>query len=50
MEKKFYNQPSTEVLLINTENMMQGVLNVSVNNGGGGGGTAGAPGRGDIIP
>ena len=48
--KKIYNQPSTEVLLVNTENMMQGVLNVSVNNGGHGGGVAGAPGRGDIIP
>ena len=48
-KKKNYNQPSTDVLLLNTENMMQGIV-VSVNNGGGGGGTAGAPGRGDIIP
>ncbi|MBR6493348.1 MAG: hypothetical protein IKT13_05370 [Paludibacteraceae bacterium] len=43
--KKIYNQPSTEVLLINTENMMQG-LNVSVNSGSGSQHpTAGAPGR-----
>ena len=50
-KKKNYNQPSTDVLLINTENMMQG-LNVSVNSGGTppGGGGMHAPGRGDLIP
>ena len=48
--KKNYNQPSVEVLEINSSELMQG-LTVSVNSGGGGGGTAGAPGRkGDIIP
>ncbi len=47
---KAYNQPTTEVLTVNTEYMMVDI-NVSVNPGGGGGGTAGAPGRkGEIIP
>ncbi len=47
---KAYNQPTTEVLAVNTEHMMND-LNVSVNPSGGGPGVAGAPGRkGDIIP
>ena len=42
--KKMYNNPKTEVLPVNTEHVMQGLI-VSVNEGGGGQGVAGAPQR-----
>ena len=51
--KKIYNQPSVEVMDIQSGELMQGVLTVSVNHGSSGssgGGTAGARRRGDIIP
>lgn len=45
--KKIYNQPTTDILEMNVENLM---LTVSVNGGGGGGGSAHAPAKGDVIP
>ena len=45
--KKMYNQPQTDVTVVNTEHMMQD-LNVSIN--GGGSGEQHAPARGEIIP
>ena len=51
VQQPIYNQPSVEVLEINSSELMQG-LNVSVNAGGTppGGGGMHAPKRGDIIP
>lgn len=47
--KKSYNNPTTDIFVINVENLM---LTVSTNGGGGGGGVAHAPAGGDkeIIP
>ena len=45
--KKIYNQPTTDILEMNVENLM---LTVSVNGGGGGGGSAHAPAKGEVIP
>ena len=47
MKKIIYNQPTTDILEMNVENLM---LTVSVNGGGGGGGSAHAPAKGDVIP
>ncbi len=48
--KKMYNNPKTEVAVVNTEYMMQD-MTMSTAGAGGGGGTTGneAPKRGDII-
>lgn len=45
---KMYKKPTTDVMDIKTESLMQGIV-VSVNGGGGGGGTAGMPKRGEVI-
>ena len=47
--KKSYSNPTTDIFVINVENLM---LTVSTNGGGGGGGTAHAPaaGDGEMIP
>ena len=47
MKKIIYNQPTTDILEMNVENLM---LTVSVNGGGGGGGSAHAPAKGEVIP
>ena len=45
--KKSYNNPTTDIFVINVENLM---LTVSTNTGGGGGGSAHAPAHsGDVI-
>lgn len=43
-----YKKPTTDVMDIKTESLMQGIV-VSVNESGHGGGTAGMPRRGDVI-
>lgn len=45
---KMYKQPTTEIMSVNTERMMDDLI-VSVNPGGGGGGTAGMPRKGTPI-
>lgn len=45
--KKLYNQPTTEVMYLTTERLMDSII-VSLGTGDEGG--AHAPGRGDIIP
>lgn len=45
---KMYKKPIIEVTAVDTERMMQDVLNVSINTGGGPG-TAGMPRRGTAI-